>query len=150
MRCPDASACQHRDCSFGNHRHIDRHSISGSDAEFGEGVGGLFHVSEKLGVSDRAAIPGFAFEEEGDAVSAPFVDMAIQSVHRGVQRAPNKPLGERGLPVQRLIPMFLPLEEFGLLFPEGDPILICLRVDEGLGIGFRGKFIAWLEGTGFV
>ena len=57
--------------------------------------------------------------------------MPVEAVERGVELAPEKPLGERLFPLQNLVPRLEPSEQLGLLTPESFGVVPGL-VPEGL------------------
>ena len=57
--------------------------------------------------------------------------MPVEAVVRGVDLAPEKPLGERLVPLQNLVPRLEPSEQLGLLTPESFGVVPGL-VPEGL------------------
>jgi hypothetical protein len=82
---------------------------------------------------------------EGDLVTLARGHVAIHAVDRGVQLAPDEPLGERDLPVQHVGPRLGPLERPGLLLPPGSGIGIGLLIDARLGVGLGDELFGRFE-----
>jgi hypothetical protein len=66
--------------------------------------------------------------------------VAIDAVVGEVQLATDEPLGERQLPLERLVERLVPTDALaGELFPEGDVVALSLFVERRLGIGPGGE-----------
>ena len=127
VRRADAGAGQHGDGRLGDHRQVDRHGVALAHPEVGQGVGGALHLLVQVGVGDVSSVAlGLADEVDGDPVTAPCLDVAVDGVDTGVELTVGEPLRERRVaPVERLGEGCAPREvRPGLVGPE--PLLIGL------------------------
>ena len=142
-----SGASQHGNCGFGNHRHVDSDPISSFHPKFDESICRLFYFGEEIGISNCPGIARFAFKMKSDAIASAFFNMPIKTVNCGIERSADKPFRIRGLPVQCLIPVFIPLQLLSLALPECNTVLVGLRIDKGLSIRVCGEFVAGLKCT---
>ena len=104
VRGADPGAGEHRHHGLGDHRQVDRDPVAAVDAELGEGVGRLLHLGGQLGVGDGPGVTRLALEVVGDPVAEAGLDVPVQAVVRGVERAVGVPRGERRVaPVEDLL-----------------------------------------------
>src|SRR3954447_17001583 len=148
MGGPETGAGEHRRHRLGDHRHVDGDPVTGLDAELGQRVGRLADELLQVGVRDRAGVAlAVTHPVVRHLVAEAGVDMAVEAVDRRVELPADEPLGERRLPLQRCVPLLRPLQPFGLLLPEGDPIACSLVVEIRLRIRVPGQILRWLEPT---
>ena len=95
----NASAGQHRNSCFWNHRHIDRDAIARTYAKFRERICRFLNFMQHLRVGNRPSVVRLTFKVEGDSFSSTFKNMAIEAVIGGVELSPHKPLGKGSLPI---------------------------------------------------
>ncbi len=129
VRCTDAGAGEHGDCSFWNHGHVDADAIAFSHAQLFEDVGKLADFPVQLGVGEGAGVARFALPNQGGFVFAPGSEVPVETVVGNVGFTADKPLGKGGLPVEYGVPLLEPVQ---FLFGELRP--------EFLGVGF-GAFV---------
>ena len=130
MRQPEACAREDGDDGLGDHRHVDRDAVTGHEPEVGEGVGGLAHLGEQVGVGDVAAVAGLALPCDGDLVAVAVQDVAVHAVVGDVELAVREPLGDGCVgPVEYLGERSVPVESARLLGPECQSILLRLGVE---------------------
>ena len=70
--------------------------------------------------------------------------MPVEAIERGVELAPEKPLGERLVPLQNLVPRLEPGEQLGLLTPECFGVFLglvpeCLVLLQATDVGRLGE-----------
>ena len=123
VRRPDPGAGEHRDRRLGDHRQVDRDPVTGPDAERRQGVRGLRHLAQQVGVGDVAGVAGLALEVDRHLVAVAGGDVPVDAVHRHVEPTTDEPLRERRVrPVEDLVPGRRPLQLPGLLRPEREPV----------------------------
>ena len=71
VRCPDASAGEHRDDHLGDHRQVDADHVAAFDAVVDQRVGEPLNVAQQLGVGDVALLALLAAPVERDASPRP-------------------------------------------------------------------------------
>ena len=76
---------QHGDDRLGDHRHVDGDLVPGPHPQLGEGVGGLADRGEQLGVGDGAGVARLALPVEGDPVTEPGRDVAVDAIDGHVE-----------------------------------------------------------------
>ena len=134
MRRADPGTGQERDHQLGHQRHVDRDDVPFLDAQPLEHVGEFRHLALQVLIAQDPAIAGLAFPDDGGLVLGRAHAVAVDAVIRGVELAADKPLRERGLPVEHLVPRLVPGQDLGVLAPE--PLGIILGpVPEGLVLG---------------
>ena len=84
MNRSNAGAGQHRDDSLRNKRHVDQNTVALLDTIALEDISEDADFAMELVISQRAALTGFAFPNNGRLVAARSVEMAIEAVFRGV------------------------------------------------------------------
>ena len=134
-------ARQHRDDRLGHHRHVDRHPVTGPQAEVGQRVGGAAHLVLEFGVGDRAGVVHRLTDPvDRHAVAVAGLDVAVDAVVRDVELAADEPLGERGIrPVEYVGERGVPGQPVGLLGPECQPVRLGLLVERLGRVGVRGE-----------
>src|SRR5439155_15335933 len=89
-----------------------------------------------LGGDLRLALP-----QDGDLVTPPLLDLAVETVVRQVGLPADEPLGIRAVPLQHLVPFLKPVQRLGLVAPESlrvvdrlevHPVVFLARFDAGL------------------
>jgi hypothetical protein len=136
----DAGAGQHGDRQLGDHRHVDGDPVAALDAQALEHVGEALHLGQQVGVGDGAGVAGLALPVVGDLVALPRIDVAVEAVAGHVELPAHEPLGERQLPLEDGVPVFVPGHEVGgLLGPEALPVALGLVVD--LGVDDQGVLL---------
>ena len=147
VRRPDPGAGQHRHHRLGDHRQVDRDPVARLNAEFGQRVGRLAHLVLELAVGDRPRVARLALEVDRHLIAVPVGHVAVQAVHRRVQRPADEPLRERRVPLQRLRPARVPVQPVRLTFPKRQPVgrrrVVRVRAD----VCGRGEFGTRLETT---
>ena len=108
MNSSNASAGQHRDDRFRDHGHVDQYAVLGLDALREQDVGKLANLAVKLAVGEGAGLTGFTLPNNGGFVGPAIGEVTIDAVFADVEFSADKPLGVRGLPVERFGPLFLP------------------------------------------
>ena len=145
-------ARQHRHDGLGHHRHVDGDPVTGDQAQVGQHVGGLAHLGQQVGISQRAAVADrFALPVDGHPVAVAGLDVTVHAVVGHVELAADEPLGERRLrPVQHLGERCLPGQPVGLFLPERQPVLLGFAVQLGCRVGVvRELRRRWIRGRGF-
>ena len=142
---PEPCAGQHRDDRFGHHRHVDRDTVAGFEAEIGQRVGRFRHVGQQLRVRQGAAVTeGFAFPVDRDAVAVAGQDVAVHAVVGHVELAADEPFRERrARPVEHVGERSLPGQPVRLLRPEAQPVALGRLVKVGGGIGLLRRIPLW-------
>jgi hypothetical protein len=107
VRRADPGAREHRDRQLGDHAHVDRNTVALAHAERPQAVGQPADLAEQLPVRERSPLAGLALPVIRDLVAAARLDVAVQAVVRGVQRAAHEPLHPRRRPLHHRVP---PLE----------------------------------------
>ena len=109
--CADARTREHRDRQFGNERHVNGDAITFLDTERSQNVRERTDLTIKIEVSQRPAIAGLTFPDDGGLVAARGSDMAIDAVDRRIDLPADKPLGVWRIgPVEDLRPRATPFE----------------------------------------
>ena len=142
VRGADPGTGEHRHHGLGDHRQVDRDPVALGDAELGEGVGRLLDLSGQLGVSESAGVTRLALEVVGDPVAEAGLDVPVQAVVRGVERAVGVPGRERRVaPVEDLAGFGVPADPLGLLGPEGVDIGRRLLIGRLGDVGGGGEIL---------
>ena len=124
-------AGQDGDHQLRNHRQVDRDDVSLLDPQALEDVGKFRDVAQQVLISQDPALARLTFPDQGGPVLVWSRAMPVDAVERGIELASEKPLGERLVPLQHLVPWFEPGEQLRLLSPE--PFGVVLGpVPEGL------------------
>ncbi len=131
VRCADPRAGQDGDHHLRDHRQVDRDDVSLLDPQALEDVGKFRDVAQQVLISQDPALARLTFPDQGGPVFAWSRAMPVDAVERSIELASEKPLGERLVPLQHLVPRFEPGEQLRLLSPE--PFGVVLGpVPEGL------------------
>jgi hypothetical protein len=146
LRMDDAQprAGEHGDRQFGDHGHVQRHSIAGlKTSEVAQQRGELVHLAEQLGVADVHVLIGLEFGHEYDRGLVRIGRcVPVDAIVRGVQLAAGEPLVERrGACVQRRVPGLLPGQQVGVLLEAVRELVLGEPVKEGRvrRVGLRGE-----------
>jgi hypothetical protein len=141
VRGAESGAGQHGEDGLGDHRHVDRHRVTGPDAELGQGVGGLADLALEVGVGDGAGVAALALEVDRDPVTVAGLDVPVDAVVRDVELAADEPLREGCVvPVQGALEVGRPGDALaGLLGPEALVIGGGGLVHLGGAVGLRGE-----------
>ena len=110
VRRADAGAGEHRDRQLRNHRHVDGDAIAAPHTELLNALAARFTSSKRSSVGDDLAVSRLALPVEGDLVTAPGIDVAIEAVYGDIELATVEPLGEGGIPLQDSVPGAIPIE----------------------------------------
>ena len=115
---------EHRNDRFGNHWRVHRNAVALFHTEFGERVG-LAVGATSVSNSGRNS-PSFALSVSDPVMSNPVtltgLDVVVDAVVRGVQRAVPESLGEGRLPLEALRPRRPSRQTVRLRAPPGDRI----------------------------
>ena len=153
----DAGTGEHRDCQFGDHRHVERDAVAGLDAQFFEDVGELADLAVELLVGEDADVARLAFPDDGGLVLAGAGEVPVETLVTGVEFASREPLGLGHLAFHRGVEVLEPVEVFlGELAPEARGVVLglvphflvlLLGRDVGLGGELRcgGEFAVFGE-----
>ncbi len=106
----DARARQHGDRQLGHERQVERHAVALLHAQRLEDVGELADLPVEVEVGERPAVARLAFPDDRGLVAPRAAHVAIDAVDAGVERAAEKPLRVRRLPLEHLRPRREPLE----------------------------------------
>jgi hypothetical protein len=132
MNRPDARAGEHRHHRLGDHRHVNEDAVALLDALPPERARDACHLVAQLAVSEHLHRVGDgAVVDERALLAAPALDVEIERVVAGVERAAAEPAVERRVPVvEDAVPALLPVDVLGGRGPEA---LGCLhRASVGL------------------
>ena len=96
---PMRAQAEHRDHALDRHRHVDDDPVALDHAARLERVGEPAGALEQLAVADLGDRAVVGLEDDRGLVAEPVLDVAVEAVVRGVQRAVLEPLEERRLVV---------------------------------------------------
>ena len=130
----DARAGEHRDCRFGNHRHIDGDAVALRHAETFQQVRGFANLLVQLAIADRFGFVRIvAFPEDRGFVAALF-QMTVQAIRRQIQLAVVIPADVQ---VFRIVRNIFDLGiRLGPVQPLADARPEFLRIPHRLGVHF--------------
>ena len=140
-------AGQHGHGQLGDHRQVDGDPVAPLHPHALQRVGEAAHLVEQLGVGDGAGVARLALPVERDLVTPAGLDVAVEAVVRGVQRAAPEPAGEGQVPLEDRVEVGVPRQQLaGLAGPERLVVVGGLVVersvrDQGLlgEVGGRGE-----------
>jgi hypothetical protein len=115
---------------------VDRDDVVLLDADAPERGGHLVDLAVEVLVRDVLLLAVRALPQEGRLV-LPLVEVAVDTVVRGVELPADEPLEERRVrPVEHLVPVLVPVEQVGVLLePLGElPDLVVDRRVRGVGL----------------
>ena len=115
---PDAGAGEHGKRGLRDHRHVNEHAVALLDAFFLKHVGETADLAFQLAVGDDALVAGLALPDDGGLVAARSVGVAVHAVLTDIDFSAVEPFGERSLPIEHLVPRFLPDQFVRLTRPE--------------------------------
>ncbi len=126
MRGTDASAGEHGDGRFWNHRHVEGHQIALADSHRPQSVRGLAHLSVQFAVSETPDIAGLSLPDQCRLGRGGTLEVSVQTVEGKIGGAALEPAGERGIApiengVKGLEPVQLPTRRIS---PEAVGILL--------------------------
>ena len=104
--------------SSGNHGHVDGDAIAGLDAERLQRVGEAAYALVQIGIGEanRRAVFGFPEQRGPRGVLG---EVPVDAIVGDVELAADEPLGVGQIPFERALGRLEPVEELGLLGPEG-------------------------------
>ena len=126
---PDPRARQHGDGGLGDHGQVDGHPVALADAHLPEHVGEAADLPVQVQVGEHPLVAGLAFPDDGRLRPGVRLQVAVETVVSDVQLAPQKPLGERRVPLQHLVPPPEPVQPLRLGGPEALPVPRGLLVE---------------------
>ena len=150
---PDARAREHGVGGLRDHREVDRDAVAPPDAEPLHHVRDPLHFGVDLRVGDRALAVAWlvGLEQERGPAAPPGLDVAVDGVVAGVERAALEPLdvdvARPEAPVLDRLEGLDPVDALGVLGPEGVAVLDRPPVRR-LVVGHRGDVGALLDGGG--
>ena len=152
MRCAEPGAGEHRDDRLGDHRQVDRDAVTGLHAQIDERICGAGDVVLQFRIRDGASVVGrFADPVERDLVTVAGLDMAVDTVVGGVERAADKPFRERGVgPVEDFVERCAPGDAFGFLGPIRQPVDLGVVIRRGRDIRLCGERCRGIEVPRFI
>ncbi len=126
----DPRTREHRHHDLGDHRQVDPDDVALLDPHRLERIGEPLHVAVQIRVGDVALLALLAAPVIRDLVAAAGLDVAVQAVVGGVDRAVGKPLVERGVGVVEILSRLLePVQFLGLRHPPALPVALGFVVD---------------------
>jgi len=84
VNCSNAGARQHGDDGLRNERHVDQDAVAFFNAIAFENISKNADFAVELVISERAALAGFTFPNDGRFVAAGSIKMAVEAVLRGI------------------------------------------------------------------
>ncbi len=118
MNRADSRAREHRDRRLRHQRHVDRDAVAVLHAEALQRVGASAHfVGEHL-VGQHARVAGLALPNQRGLVAARPVEMPVETVIRGIDRAADKPFRIREIPLERFAERLEPMQVARAFGPE--------------------------------
>ena len=137
MNRADPRAREHRHRRLRHQRHVDRDAVALLDAETLERVTASPHfVGEHL-VGQHARIAGLALPNQRGLVAARTVEMAIEAIVRGIDRAADEPLRMRKVPFERFAERLEPMQVARAFGPESFGVGVGAMVQR---LVFAGAF----------
>jgi len=100
----DAGAGQHRDCAFNGERHVDDDAVALDYAQRLQAVGEAADLAVELAVGDDALGAVLAEPDEGGAIGALGVGVAIERVDGDVGLRAGKPFVMDAVPLENSAP----------------------------------------------
>ena len=129
----ETGAREHRNGKLGNHREVERHSLTRLHTdEVPEECGELVHPDVELLVSDRPCIRvlRLGHPDEGGLV-ATHREVAVDAVVRGVQSPSDEPLPKRRVAgVERGVPVGVPGEQVPVFLEAPGEVLLAEAVED--------------------
>src|SRR5262249_17307987 len=156
VRRPNARTGQHRNCEFGNQRHIERYAIAFFNSEPLQHVGEATNFSVQLLISQRAVVARLAFPNQSCFVTTPRRQMTIQTVVGEVDFSADEPLDMGRFPLEDPIPFPKPMKfAFRVTPPKFLWITArfctqALQLVHRLNVRAFGESLRWLEDTLFL
>ena len=155
MSGANASAGQHGNRQFRDHRHIKCHAIAGCHAQFLQNVGELADFAMKILVSQDSAVSRFTFPDNGRFVFSPSGQVPIQAVVAGIDLSTDKPLGFRHGALDHVVPLFEPVQVLSKFAPEPRGIIFgslphLLVLSFAADVGLLREFSRRGERAGFL
>jgi hypothetical protein len=117
MNRADPRARQHGDRGFGHEWEVDRDAIALGHSERLESVREPRDVRVQLAIRDPARVARLAFPDDRGLFAAT-LEVTVETVVRGVERAADEPLRVRRIPLQHAVPGAVPVQPFGPPGPE--------------------------------
>ena len=139
VRRADARAGLHRDHAFDRHADVDDDPVALLHAARTHRVGEAAGALEQFAVGDLADLGVVGLEDDRDLVAQAGLDLAVEAVVRGVQRAVVEPLEERRVAVvEHLGEGLLPAQQLTRLArPEGLVVGLGLGTERVVGVHAR-------------
>ncbi len=125
MHRSDAGTGEHRDRQFGDHRHIECHSVAGFDSELLQHVGKPADFAVEVLVAQDSSVARFPFPDDRRLVLSPAVEMSVEAIVGDVDLAAGEPLGVGHVAFRHGFEGFKPIEIFTRQFAP-EPIRVVL------------------------